>query len=75
MVTADTLVTQREIARHLVEDKHADYVLTVKDNQPSLRKDISELFASEEQDALRRQRASDKPPKAEAFPPSARDGR
>lgn len=75
VVTADALLTQREIARHLVEDKHADYVLTVKDNQPSLRKDISELFAAEEQDALRRQRASGKLPKAEAFPPSARDGR
>jgi len=40
VVTGDALLTQREIARHLVEDKGADYVFTVKDNQPTLRADI-----------------------------------
>lgn len=35
-VTADALHTQREHARYLVEDKNADYVLTVKQNQPRL---------------------------------------
>jgi hypothetical protein len=29
--------TQKETARFLVEDKKADYVFTVKDNQPTLR--------------------------------------
>lgn len=43
VVTADALLTQREIARHLVEDKHAHYLFTVKDNQPTLRKDIEDL--------------------------------
>ena len=75
VVTADALLTQREIARHLVEDKHADYVFTVKDNQSTVRKDISDLFESRETDAQRRQAASDKPPTREAFPPSARDRR
>lgn len=75
VVTADSLLTQRKIARHIVEDKHADYVFTVKDNQPTLRKDISDLFAAEEKDALRRQPAGKNPPETEAFPPSARDGR
>jgi predicted transposase YbfD/YdcC len=70
-VTADALLTQREIARHLVEDKHADYVFTVKDNQPTLREDISDLFALQEQEA--RQQACQKPSKSEAFPPSAPD--
>jgi hypothetical protein len=42
-VTADALLTQREIARYLVEDKKADYVFTVKDNQPTLRQDIESL--------------------------------
>lgn len=36
VVTADALHTQRETARHLVCDRGADYVLTVKGNQPKL---------------------------------------
>jgi predicted transposase YbfD/YdcC len=73
VVTADALLTQREIARHIVEDKQAGYVLTVKDNQPTLRKDIADLFASQEEEAKRRQRRRNKPPKTEAFPPGAPD--
>jgi predicted transposase YbfD/YdcC len=36
VVTADALHTQRETARHLVADRDADYVFTVKGNQPKL---------------------------------------
>jgi predicted transposase YbfD/YdcC len=36
VVTADALHTQRAHARHLVEELGADYVLTVKENQPIL---------------------------------------
>jgi DDE_Tnp_1-associated/Transposase DDE domain len=43
-VTADALHTQRELARFLVEQKQADYLFTVKDNQPQLRQDIAEWF-------------------------------
>lgn len=43
VVTADALHTQTETARYLVEDKHADYVFTVKANQPTLRQDIADL--------------------------------
>jgi urease gamma subunit len=43
-VTADAMHTQREFARFVVEDKHADYALTVKDNQPTLKADIDTLF-------------------------------
>jgi len=75
VVTADALLTQREIARHIVEDKHADYVFTAKDNQVGLRKDISEQFALQQQEAKRRQRAGNQPPETEAFPPGARDVR
>ena len=71
VVTGDALLTQREIARHLVEDKHADYVFTAKDNQPTLRKDISDFFSVQEEEAKRRQDARKKPPAAGAFPPSA----
>lgn len=43
VVTGDALLTQREIARHLVEDKKAEYCFTVKDNQQTLRGDIEAL--------------------------------
>jgi hypothetical protein len=43
VVTADAMHTQKETARFLVEDKKADYVFTVKDNQPTLRQDIADL--------------------------------
>lgn len=43
IVTADALHTQAETARFLVEEKQADYVFPVKDNQPTLRDDIAAL--------------------------------
>ncbi len=69
VVTADALHTQKETARHLVEDKKADYVFTVKDNQPTMRADIEELFTDEEQQAKRKKAAQSLG--NEAFPPSA----
>lgn len=44
-VTADALHTQRELADFLI-NQGADYVFTVKDNQPTLKRDIAELFGS-----------------------------
>jgi hypothetical protein len=49
VVTADALHTQTETARFLVEEKKADYLFIVKENQPTLRSDIAtclELGAS-----------------------------
>ena len=46
VVTADALHTQRETARFLVEDKHAHYLLTVKENQPTLYADLEALAES-----------------------------
>jgi hypothetical protein len=43
VVTADALHTQRETARYLVEDKEADYLFTVKENQPTLYQDLANL--------------------------------
>jgi hypothetical protein len=43
VITADALHTQKESARFIVEDKKADYVLTVKENQPTLLQDIQDL--------------------------------
>lgn len=43
VVTADAMHTQTETARFLVEEKEADYVFVVKDNQPTLCDDIASL--------------------------------
>jgi hypothetical protein len=40
VVTADAMHTQVELARYLVDEKKADYVFTVKGNQPSLENTI-----------------------------------
>lgn len=43
IVTADALHTQAATARAIVDDHHADYVFTVKDNQPTLKEEIATL--------------------------------
>ncbi len=43
VVTGDALHTQAATARYVVAEKHADYVFTVKDNQPTLTADIATL--------------------------------
>jgi len=43
LVTADALHTQVKTARYIVDDKKADYLFIVKDNQKRLREDISIL--------------------------------
>jgi len=43
VVTADALHTQRDTARYLVEEKKADYLFIVKENQATLRQDIADL--------------------------------
>lgn len=43
VVTADALHTQKDTATFIVKEKHADFVFTAKDNQPTLRQDIEEL--------------------------------
>jgi len=43
VVTADALLAQKAIARYVVEDKEADYLFTVKDNQPTLKRNIESL--------------------------------
>ena len=43
VVTADAMHTQEATARYRVEEKKADYLFTVKDNQPTLKQDIADL--------------------------------
>jgi len=43
-ITADALLTQREFARYLVEQRHAHYHFTVKGNQPELLEDLTLYF-------------------------------
>lgn len=47
VVTADAMHTQTNTAHFLVEEKQADYLLTVKDNQAGLRQDIATLAPSD----------------------------
>ena len=44
IVVADALLTQREVCRRIVEGG-GDYLLPVKENQPSLRQDLAEAFS------------------------------
>ncbi|MFN3533748.1 MAG: ISAs1 family transposase, partial [Candidatus Brocadia sp.] len=43
VITCDALHTQKDTARYIVEGKKADYLFTVKDNQPTLKQDIKDL--------------------------------
>jgi predicted transposase YbfD/YdcC len=43
VITADALLTQKEIAEYLVHERGADFVFTVKGNQPTLKHDIEAL--------------------------------
>ena len=43
VITADAMHTQVETARFITEDKKADYVLSVKGNQPTMKEDIESL--------------------------------
>jgi len=66
VVTLDAMHTQKQTARFLVEEKGADYLLTVKDNQPTLRADIELLalsnFPPSTPDCRERTRADRNPP-------------
>jgi hypothetical protein len=43
VITLDAMHTQTKTATYIVERKEADYLFTVKDNQPTLRSDIAAL--------------------------------
>ena len=43
VITADAMHTQKDTARFIVEEKGAEYLFTVKDNQPTLKQDIENL--------------------------------
>ncbi len=43
-ISADALLTQRQLANYLVEDRQAHYHFTVKGNQPTLLEDLTLYF-------------------------------
>ena len=47
VVTSDAMHTQTDLARFVVEEKQADYLFTVKDNQSTLKEDIQTLKLSD----------------------------
>ena len=44
LVAADALHTQSAIVRHLVQERGGDYLFTVKDNKPTLRRTVETLL-------------------------------
>ena len=44
VVTADAMHTQADFARYVVDEKQADYVLTVKDNQRLLKTHLAQMI-------------------------------
>lgn len=50
-ITADALLTQREFARYLVEQRQAHYHFTVKGNQPELLEDLTFYFQNNDNKA------------------------
>lgn len=48
IVTADAMNTQKETARAICEDAHADYCLALKGNQKAAYAEVSEYFHSED---------------------------
>ena len=65
LVTGDALLTQRSIAEQIVAGG-GDYLLLVKDNQPTLRAELEGAFSPLDSERARGQRATDHPPLAEA---------
>lgn len=61
VVTADAMHTQTDTAKFLVEEKRADYLLTVKDNQPTLKNDIDTLKMESFPPSARNGRQSSRP--------------
>jgi predicted transposase YbfD/YdcC len=51
IATADAMSCQTEIVKKIVEKK-ADYVIGLKDNQPTMHAEVSEYFAAAEQGRL-----------------------
>lgn len=50
-ITADALLTQREFAHYLVEQRRAHYHFTVKANQPELLEDLAFYFQNNDNEA------------------------
>lgn len=51
VITADALLTQRELAIYIVKDRKANYHFTVKANQKGLFEDIKFFFESNDRKA------------------------
>jgi predicted transposase YbfD/YdcC len=63
VITGDAMFAQTAIAKYIVEEKEADYLFTVKDNQPTLRANIENM------------RLESFPPGAHGDQPRAREDR
>lgn len=50
IVTIDAMGTQRDIAKKIVLENKADYVLPLKDNQPTLKDEVEKYFKDADED-------------------------
>lgn len=53
IVTIDAMGCQKDIAKKIVQEKKADYVLSLKENHPLLHKEVVEYFKDAEQTGFR----------------------
>jgi predicted transposase YbfD/YdcC len=53
IITIDAMGTQKDIARKIIKDKKADYVLAVKMNQENLYKDVESYFQYAQKEKFR----------------------
>jgi predicted transposase YbfD/YdcC len=66
-VTIDAMGCQKKIGEKIVAGK-ADYILSLKENQPSLHREVQEFFASAESDGYRDVRSDYAPSDATTLP-------
>ena len=58
IVTIDAMGCQKEIAKKIVKEKKADYVLSLKENHPILHVEVQEYFRDVEENGLRKEKNS-----------------
>lgn len=59
IVTIDAMGCQKDIARKIVTENKADYVLSLKGNHPLLNEEIERYFSSVEQDGFKDEKVSE----------------
>jgi len=59
IVTIDAMGCQKDIAKKIVKEKKADYVLNLKDNQETLKKEVEEYFKDAENEGFKNEKIAE----------------